>query len=269
MTDQTSFFSAMIAQALRDASVDPPFFFADQAVARFGVYRNNVYTSLSEALKEVYPAVERLLGPVYFRALSQEFIKDTLPRSPVLSRYGAEFPDFISSFPPLKSYPYLGDVARLEWFWLRAYHARDSLPLHPENLQKSAPEDMAKIGFTRHPSATLLCSSFPCYTLFRRNRPTKRGGFSSADSHKPDWSKAQNVMIVRPYLDVLVTEIDTPTAVLFTELSKGHPIGYAAAQCEETFGTEFSLQNSFSLLLTQGVFTSCTTRCAVHENDEL
>ena len=92
----------------------------ETAPKRFNVYRNNVIVSLCEALGESFPAVKALLGEEYFRALAQAFVTAHPPVSPVLIWYGAGFADFLDVFPPLKAYPYLGDVARLEWSWLQA-----------------------------------------------------------------------------------------------------------------------------------------------------
>lgn len=112
----------------------------ETAPKRFNVYRNNVIVSLCEALGESFPAVKALLGEEYFRALAQAFVTAHPPVSPVLIWYGAGFADFLDAFPPLKAYPYLGDVARLEWSWLQAYHAADAAPLDPAILGSVDPQ---------------------------------------------------------------------------------------------------------------------------------
>lgn len=47
-----------------------------------------------------------------------------------------EFTDFIASTPLCVDYPYLSDVARLEWHMHREFHARDALPLDVRQLQE-------------------------------------------------------------------------------------------------------------------------------------
>ena len=87
------------------------------------VYRNNVYAGLADTLGEAYPAVRRLVGEDFFRALASIYLDRHLPDSASLTLFGARFPDFIETFPPARSVPYLGDVARLERAWLEAFHA--------------------------------------------------------------------------------------------------------------------------------------------------
>ncbi|HTT04417.1 MAG TPA: DNA-binding domain-containing protein, partial [Steroidobacteraceae bacterium] len=102
---------------------------------RFGVYRNNVASSLIEALREGYPAVHRLVGDEYFSAVARVFIQAYPPESPVMLEYGAAFPPFLQAFEPLASLPYLADVARIERAWHEAYHSPDGAPSSPEVLR--------------------------------------------------------------------------------------------------------------------------------------
>src|SRR5215475_14376749 len=65
---------------------------------RYGVYRNNVTVSLIDALAEVYPAVQRLTGVEFFRAMARFHIRAMPPTSPLLFEYGRDFPAFIESY---------------------------------------------------------------------------------------------------------------------------------------------------------------------------
>lgn len=69
--------------------------------ARFAIHRNNVRSARTEALRQGFPVLERLLGAEYFTALAGVFIQQHPPRSAVFHEYGAELADFIEAFPPL------------------------------------------------------------------------------------------------------------------------------------------------------------------------
>ena len=49
------------------------------AVKRYNVYRNNVTASLIEALAAIYPAVQRITGVEFFRAMARSHIRATPP----------------------------------------------------------------------------------------------------------------------------------------------------------------------------------------------
>ena len=70
---------------------------SDPAV-RFAVYRNNIMASLTEALAENCPVLQRQVGDEFFRAMVAEFIRQHPPSSPVLAGYGHALPAWIASF---------------------------------------------------------------------------------------------------------------------------------------------------------------------------
>src|SRR3712207_4569361 len=78
---------------------------ADPA-SRFGIYRNNTFISLTEALAATFPATVRLLDARFFRFVAAEFIRRHPPRAPQLAGYGSEFPTFLARHPSCRGVPY-------------------------------------------------------------------------------------------------------------------------------------------------------------------
>jgi hypothetical protein len=160
------------ARAVLDASAEVPAPLTRQTGGtpsrRFGVYRNNVYASLIEALTGRFPVVARLVGDEFFRGMARVYIERDPPRSPVLLCYGEGFPAFVAQFPPAVAVPYLADVARLEWAWHAAYHTADAAPLSLAALKKAAggAEDVA---LTLHPSLSVVRSAWPVITIWQIN----------------------------------------------------------------------------------------------------
>src|SRR6516165_11874225 len=54
---------------------------------RFAVYRNNVVVSLIEALEDAFPAVRRIVGADFFRAMARAHVMEEPPCSPILLDY--------------------------------------------------------------------------------------------------------------------------------------------------------------------------------------
>src|SRR5512139_2634059 len=65
---------------------------------RFAVYRNNVVSSLVDALAATFPVVQELVGEEFFRAMSAVYVRRSPPGSPVLATYGHSFADFVEEF---------------------------------------------------------------------------------------------------------------------------------------------------------------------------
>src|ERR1700692_3938509 len=102
-------YAAAFAAALVDPECETPAIVAGPAgrgaVKRYNVYRNNVTVSLIDALAAVYPAVQRITGVDFFRAMARFHIRATPPRSPLLFEYGHDFPDFIQRYEYAQSMP--------------------------------------------------------------------------------------------------------------------------------------------------------------------
>src|SRR5712691_3761341 len=128
------------------------------AAKRYNVYRNNVTVSLIEALAAIYPAIQRITGVDFFRAMARFHIRATPPISPLLFEYGRDFPTFIEQYEPARPMPWLADVARVERAWLDAYHAADAAPLSSDALAAVPPERLADLVFMAHPATRILRS---------------------------------------------------------------------------------------------------------------
>lgn len=139
---------------------------------RFAVYRNNVAVSLGEALASRFPAIRRLVGEAFFAAMARLFAETDRPKSPVLAEWGAGFAGFLEGFPPLAAYPYLGDIARIEFARGRAFHAADRGPVDPACVLRADPD---RVRLVLHPSVTLLALAHPAVSIWARNQPGGEG----------------------------------------------------------------------------------------------
>lgn len=139
---------------------------------RFAVYRNNVAISLTEALASRFPVIRRLVGEAFFSAMARHYSETDRPKSPVLAEWGAGFAGFLEEFPPLASYPYLGDVARIEFARGRAFHAADRSPVDPEAVLGADPE---RVRLVLHPSVTLVALAHPAVSIWAQNQPDGEG----------------------------------------------------------------------------------------------
>ncbi len=188
---------------------------------RFDIHRNNTVTTMVDALRATFPAVERLVGGEFFAGLARAYLAAEPPRSPLLFRYGAGFGDFIAGFPPAASVPYLADVARLEWLWLQAYHAADARPLGIGALAALPPETLETARIGLHPSLGLIASPHPVVALWAAS--TDRGPDSAVDL-----GRGERAAVLRPALGVEVHTLSPGAHALLAALAAGAPLGRAA-----------------------------------------
>src|SRR5246127_4012076 len=196
------------------------------AVKRYNVYRNNVTVSLIDALVAIYPAVQRITGTEFFRAMARFHVRATPPTSPLLFEYGRDFPAFIESYEYAQDMPWLADVARIERAWLDAYHAADRKTLTSEALAAIPSNGLADAIFVPHPATRIFRSNFAAVSIFAANRTEAPVGRIEAVA-------PEDALITRPGLDVVVQRLPEGGAVFLTHLVLGKTLGEAAAAAFE------------------------------------
>ena len=137
----------------------------------FQVYRNNVFESLTNALKAVYPVTERLVGGGFFRYAAASYIPAHRPASGNLHDFGGNFAAFLADFPPARELTYLPDVARLEWAMQESFHAGVGQSLALQTLSSIPAEQYGNLKFRLSPSARLLASAYPVLRIWQANQP--------------------------------------------------------------------------------------------------
>ena len=215
---------------------------------RYGVYRNNVAASLAGALASRFPAAERIVGPDFFRAMAQAFIRLHPPRSPLLFSYGDDFPDFVAAFEPTRDIGYLPDVMRLEVARGRAYHAADVLPLDPQVLAAIDPARLGDLVFLPHAALSILSSPHPVVTIWAMNageRPL---------APVEQW-QGEDALVVRPRMSVEVIPLPPGGAVFGRSLAAGATLA-AAAETAMTADDRFDLSTNLAILLQSGAFVA-------------
>ncbi|MCF3596015.1 DNA-binding domain-containing protein [Rhodobacteraceae bacterium LMO-12] len=243
MSDQTTFRAAL----LDPSHPVPPDLFdgaGNPAGARFSVYRNNVATSLTEALEQTFPILRKLIGDDTFKALAGIYLRAHPPTSPILSTYGENLPAFLEAFEPLAHLGYLPDMARLERALVKSYHAADAPPLDPAIFTAIAPEDLPRLALQFAPAVILLRSRWPIHGIWRFNTET--------DAPKPPHT-AQDVLITRPDYDPVPQLLPAGAADFITALNEGQTLGQAAENA-----TNFDLSALLTLLFQTQALTHAT-----------
>lgn len=220
---------------------------------RFAVYRNNVTVSLIDALADTFPVVQALVGEAFFRAMARVFVQVSPPRSRLMVYYGDAFADFVASFAPAASVPYLADVARLEMARVRAYHAADVAPIQTEALQAALadPDQLLSLRLHVHPSVQVIESPFAVVSLWAAHQ-----GALCMTSVDPDL--AQSALVFRHGLDVDTLELAAADARFVKTLLAGESLLDAAGAADSS-DPEFDLSHALAALLRWQLITHTTT----------
>ena len=167
---------ALVMGALRDAAVGHEaagLLRSGRGIAgerRLQVYRNNLHVSLGAALEAVYPVLARLVGDAFFRQLARAYIERHPSRSGNLHAFGAHLPAFLETQAALSGFPYLPDVAALEWACHEVYHEGDDAELDLASLESVDPGAQARIRLHLRQATRLVSSTYPVLAIWRMNQ---------------------------------------------------------------------------------------------------
>ena len=226
---------------------------AARAAARLMIHRGNVVESLANALGHTYPAVKAVCGERNFRVLAAGFVRAFPPARPELMSYGGGFAEFVAGHrAALGDFPFLADLARLEWAMNESYYADDAPALAPDTLGAVAPERLPALRLAFHPAARLVASaSHPIHAIWA----AALAGDALPDpltlSALPEHGEA--VLVARPSGPVEAFRLDAGETVFLGAAAAGAPLEKALAEAE-TAAPGFDLAAALAAALSRGVF---------------
>lgn len=212
-----------------------------------GIYRNNVFTNLREALRTMFPVINKLVGDDFFRYAAIEYIHNHPSPAGDLNQYGESFADFLAGFTPARELVYLPDVARLEWIAHRAYHAEDVPALNRQRLELIPPHAYADLKFILNPACALLESDYPIHRIWHINQ----SGYAGED--KVDLQEGSvRLLIQRRHGLIELEPLDRGNWIFLSTLSHGNDFATACSKAMQA-DLSFNLKHCMNRLIMESV----------------
>jgi hypothetical protein len=138
------------------------------AVERLDIYANMYFYRLRDALAEDFAAVCAVLGEGNFHNLATDYLIAHPPSHFSLRYAGRDLPSFLLRHPVSQHWPYLADLAQLEWAILDAFDAVDAPVLEPVTLAAVPPDGWPALRFRLTPSLRLLQLDWPADEVWKQ-----------------------------------------------------------------------------------------------------
>lgn len=223
----------------------------------YGIHARNVRASLQIALEQVFPVVRQLVGTDFFAQATRAFVASAPPCRGWLSAYGGDFPDFLATYRPASSLPYLADLARVEWGRVAVTFDDIMAGMDLGALAALAPDDLMERSLRLHPCASLIRSGYPVYSIWAAHLdPTATSNLLSSLSldGNPE--------------DLLITKASTGEAVV-KRLGPGEVAFLSALKFAASLGSawyaaldadpQFDLPGVLAELAAEKALVDCTT----------
>jgi hypothetical protein len=145
-----------------------PIFKGDFALnrERFFLYRGNITAIWHQTLANAFPVLEQLVGAEFFTGMARGYGIAYPSQSGNLAEFGAALPAFLHTLESVNAYPYLPDVAALEWQLHRAYYAQQLTSVPLPVLASYTPEQLPLLRVEMQPGCALLASGWDCHAIW-------------------------------------------------------------------------------------------------------
>lgn len=196
---------------------------AERVARRFALYRGNLTSHWDRALALAYPVIQQMVGEEFFRAMAREYGRAHPSPEGDLNRFGHGLPEFLDMFEPVAAYPWMADMARLEWAIHLSHSAGDVRPLDGATLSAIPLEALEDTVFSLAPGARLIDSAWAIDTLWQAHQPDGPAW--------PDTVEARcRLVVARPAWRALPVSLSAGEFAALKAIDAGNSFGQALQQ---------------------------------------
>lgn len=201
---------------------------------RLEIYETAYIERLIEALSADFSALRRALGHEEFRGLTFDYLAAYPSRSPTVAEVGKSLPAFCSEHHRIAQFPWLADLALLEWSTMECFHADRMPPLDPRVFSTVAADAWPAARFTLEPSVRLMMARWPVLSLWEQREET-------SPVKLPKQARDESLIVYRHQGWPAVRECPSEALDCLKALARGESVAELCERPElaEAFGREF------------------------------
>ncbi len=154
---------------------------------RLGVYAYAYYARLIEVLSLSYPALYAYLGHDNFYSVGREYAQAHPSTFRSIRWFGDQLANFLQQHPVYKDYPYLVELATIEWTIEAVFDAIDQSTLTIAELALVPPEAWAQMQIQLHANVRRLDLAWNCIKIWQAMKEEQDPPAPEENIHKVHW----------------------------------------------------------------------------------
>ena len=214
---------------------------------RLDIYYNNTVLGLTDILATTYPVLKKIVGENFFRTLVRFYIETFSQISGNRHKYGEELASFLSEYEPAVSYPYLSDVAAIEWAYFQATIADDVAALDFNRLTDLI-SAYPNFNVSLHPGVHYIELNYNALEIWQEHQKNR---IEILELQKTQ----QTVLIWRDQSDdIYLQNISESLKKLLIRCQEGINFNQAIFQSSDGLENLAAFQQEFAQVVSSGVF---------------
>lgn len=214
---------------------------------RLDIYYNNTLLGLTDILTATYPVLQKILGESFFRTVARYYIETNSQITGNRHTYGGEISSFLRSYKPVASWPYLPDIAAIEWAYFQASIADDARALDFSGLTDLISEH-SDFVVSLHPGVHYIELNFNALEIWQEHQKNEIETIRLQET-------PQTVLIWRDQKDdIILSKISEPLKKLLICCRKGTSFDQAMFQASDGLQDLTIFQREFSRVVSSGIF---------------
>lgn len=190
---------------------------------RLTMYRGNLTAICINTLMQAYPILLQLVGQDYFEQMAKAYARSFPAQTGNLAEFGQDLAHLLQDRAEISTYPYLPDIARLEWLLHRTYYAKERTVLDLPALARQAQvygADPMTLSLGWQDYAELVSSDFAVASIWQSLQ-------NQDDLSACKWQQAEFVLIYRDNWQSQLQILSQADYAALHVLRQGQPIGTA------------------------------------------
>ncbi len=199
------------------------------------IYRNNLSATAQQALTITFPTVKAMIGDELFNYACHQLLVLSPPTKGDWGLWGEDFAKLLADLSQLVDYPFVADIAKLDWLRHHCMRDKDSI-LEQESVQLLATTELDDLYLELSSHHFVLESKFPLIEFWQahQNNDADKNDKLMSEQHLTmalekmlNTDFVQQVLIYRPNYNAHVKEISKTEQQWLKELKQGTSIGKA------------------------------------------
>jgi hypothetical protein len=169
---------------------------------RLDIYADMYFYRLRDSLAEDFAKVAAIAGGDRFHNLVTDYLLVHPSSHWSMRDLGKALPAYLEGHPLREEFPYLADLARLEWARIDVFDEADAAPLTRAEITGIPQEEIADLRLRLVPACRLLALDWNVAPVWRRleemEEGSEPGGINSASVEAPEEGEAHEAVTIDP-----------------------------------------------------------------------